>query len=100
MEDLKQDSNETSIRDKMIEIAITLGFHINTLGRLWEEPRYFSEKDVFSVLILQESEITNTLMELYNITEEEYREKVAQYVKEEKMITIKRDTGNENIEFG
>ena len=87
-------------REKVVEIVVTMGFNINTLGAFYEDPRYYSEKSVFEMLIIQASDITNYLMEEFEITEDEYKERVSKYIKEERIVTIERNTGYENVEFG
>ena len=91
---------QDDFRESIVEIVVTFGFHINTMGALYSDPRYYSEKQVLGMLITQISDITNYFMERFQITEDEYKERVSKYVKENQIITIERDTGYENIEFG
>lgn len=91
---------QDDFRESIVEIVVTFGFHINTMGALYSDPRYYSEKKVLGMLITQVSDITNYFMERFQITEEEYKERVSKYLKENQIITIERDTGYENIEFG
>jgi len=87
-------------RERIVEIVVTLGFHISTMGSLYSDPRYYSEKQVLGMLITQISDITKYFMERFQITEDEYKERVSRYIKEDQIITIERDTGSENVEFG
>ncbi|GEM_PF-3994527 len=100
MEGEENEINYKDLRDTTIEIVVGLGFHINILGKMYEDPRYYSEREVFGLLIQQTSEFINYYMLFFGITEEEYKEKVSQYVKENKLIFIDRNTGFENVEFG
>lgn len=99
MEDIEED--KTAIfRDKMLEIVVRLGFVVTATGSLYEEPRFYSDKEVLGTIVMEISDITNYFMEKFQITEEEYRGLVSKYIKENKIITIERDTGYGNVEFG
>ena len=98
--DNKANEETDDLRNNVVDIVVTLGFHINTMGALYADPRYYSEKEIFGMLITQSSDIVNYLMNKFGITEDEYKERISKCVRENKIITIERDTGYENIEFG
>jgi hypothetical protein len=99
MEETKEDNTDT-FRDEILEAVVRLGFVINAAGSLYGEPRFYSEQKVLGMIIIEVSDITNYFMEKFQITEEEYKELVSKYIKEDKIITIERDTGYGNVEFG
>lgn len=99
MEETKEENTET-FRDEILEVVVRLGFVVNATGSLYGEPKFYSEKQVLGMIVMEVSDITNYFMEKFKITEEEYKGLVTKYIKENKIVTIERDTGYGNVEFG
>jgi hypothetical protein len=91
---------EDSVKSRVLENIVILGFHINTLGNLMDDPKYYADRKVFEFLILQHSHVIEEFMNIFKITEEEYRSQIVECAKDNsRMVTIERDTGYDDIAF-
>lgn len=88
-------------RETILENMAVLGFNINSMGHLMEDPKYYSDTQIFGVLILQINSVIEDILKTFDISEEDYREYLLKCADDtERIVLIQRDTGYDNIEFG